>query len=257
MNFLDLFSGIGGFSLGLERAGMKTIAFCEIESYPQKILFKHWPDVPIAQDIKKLSYNYKTKQLWYKTRVIYAGSIQLVCGGFPCQPFSVAGKQGGEKDDRHLWPEMFRLIREIKPKYVIGENVAGFISMALDDVLSDLESEDYKCEVFVLPACAVGGIHRRDRVWIIAHTERTTSRRGKNNSKCNRQERRSTETRSKGIQLENRSSHSSDAKPSCSALANSNNSERKGQREHCGKALQEQEAERCNEARVRESRGGG
>lgn len=171
MKFVSLFAGIGGFDLGLERAGMKAVAQCEIEPYPQKILKKHWPDIPLAPDIRKLSYNYKTKQLWYKSRVIYVGSIELVCGGFPCQPFSVAGKQRGKEDNRHLWPEMLRVIREIKPKYVIGENVAGFISMALDDVLSDLEGEGYKCEVFVLPACAVNGIHRRDRVWIIAHSE--------------------------------------------------------------------------------------
>ena len=152
---LDLFSGIGGFSLGLERAGFETVAFCELEDYPVSILNKHWPDVPVHRDIRKLD----GKQ--------YRGTVRLVCGGFPCQPFSVAGKQAGEEDDRHLWPEMLRIIKEVQPDYVIGENVAGFISMALDDVLSDLEGEGYRCEVFVLPACAVGGIHRRDRCWIV------------------------------------------------------------------------------------------
>lgn len=96
LKVLDLFSGIGGFSLGLERAGFETIAFCEIEKYPQRILKKHWPELPIAEDIKKLSYNFKTKQLFYKTKVIYVGTIELICGGFPCQPFSVAGKQKGK-----------------------------------------------------------------------------------------------------------------------------------------------------------------
>ena len=125
MKVLDLFSGIGGFSLGLERAGFETVAFCELEDYPVSILNKHWPDVPVHRDIRKLD----GKQ--------YRGTVRLVCGGFPCQPFSVAGKQAGEEDDRHLWPEMLRIIKEVQPEYVIGENVAGFISMALDDVLSE------------------------------------------------------------------------------------------------------------------------
>lgn len=164
MKVLDLFSGIGGFSLGLDKAGFETVAFCEIEEYPRTILKKHWPYVPIFEDVRKLN----------KEVLDNAGieSVDVICGGFPCQPFSVAGKQGGEEDDRHLWPEMFRLIKELKPSWVIGENVAGFISMALDDVLFDLESEGYETQSFVIPACAVGGIHRRDRVWIIAYSNR-------------------------------------------------------------------------------------
>lgn len=158
MKVLDLFSGIGGFSLGLERAGFETVAFCEIEEYPRKVLKKHWPDTPIYEDVRKLD----GKQ--------FRGSVELICGGFPCQPFSVAGKQRGKEDDRHLWPEMLRIIKETKPNWVIGENVTGFIKMALDDVLSDLEGEGYTCQTFAIPACAVGGIHRRDRVWIVAHS---------------------------------------------------------------------------------------
>lgn len=157
LNVLDLFSGIGGFSLGLERAGMKTAAFCEIEEFPRRILKKHWPDVPIYKDVRKLTGD----QL---------GTIDVICGGFPCQPFSVAGKQRGQKDDRHLWPEMFRLLQETRPDWLIGENVAGFVSMALDDVLSDLESEGYTAQTFIIPACAVGAIHRRDRCWIVARS---------------------------------------------------------------------------------------
>ena len=159
MKVLDLFSGIGGFSLGLERAGMETVAFCEIEDYPVSILSKHWPDIPVHRDIRKLD----GKQ--------YRDKIDVVCGGFPCQPFSVAGQQKGKEDDRHLWPEMLRIIKESKPTWVIGENVAGFIRMALDDVLLDLEAEGYTTQSFVIPACAVGGIHRRDRVWIIGYSE--------------------------------------------------------------------------------------
>jgi len=157
MKVLDLFSGIGGFSLGLERAGMETVAFCEIEDYPVSILNKHWPDIPVHRDIRKLdgrqSYN----------------KIDLLCGGFPCQPYSIAGKQKGKEDDRHLWPEMLRIVKEVRPTWFIGENVAGFINMALDDVLFNLEAEGYASQPFVIPACAVGGIHRRDRVWIIAY----------------------------------------------------------------------------------------
>jgi len=162
---LDLFSGIGGFSLGLKRAGMETIAFCEIEDYPVSKLNKHWPNVPVHRDIRGLD----GKQ--------YRDSVDLVCGGFPCQPFSVAGKQRGKEDDRHLWPEMLRIIKEVRPTWVIGENVAGFIRMALDDVLLDLETEGYTAQSFVIPACATGAVHRRDRVWIVAYSESEQNRR--------------------------------------------------------------------------------
>jgi len=172
MDLLDLFSGIGGFSLGLERAGMNTVAFCEKEDYPVSILNKHWPNVPVHRDIRKLD----GKQ--------YLNKIDILCGGFPCQPFSVAGKQKGKEDDRHLWPEMFRIIKESKPAWVIGENVAGFIRMALDDVLLDLETEGYTTQSFVIPACAVGGIHRRDRVWIVGYSEHN-GRHGPKNRQSN------------------------------------------------------------------------
>lgn len=156
MKVLDIFSGIGGFSLGLERAGMETVAFCEIEPYCRKVLKKHWPDVPIYEDVRKLDGNQ------------FRGTVDLVCGGFPCQPFSTAGKRRGQEDDRHLWSEMLRVIREVQPAFVIGENVAGFVSMALDDMLSDLESEGYTCQAFIIPACAINAQHRRDRVWVLA-----------------------------------------------------------------------------------------
>lgn len=159
MNVLDLFSGIGGFSLGLNRAGMKTIAFCEIEEFPRKVLAKHWPNVLIFRDIKELHATDITEP------------IDLICGGYPCQPFSQAGKRQGQADDRHLWPEMFRIIREIRPTWVIAENVAGHVSMGLDSVLSDLESEGYQTTAFVIPACALNAPHRRDRVWVVAHNE--------------------------------------------------------------------------------------
>lgn len=168
MKVLDLFSGIGGFSLGLERAGMETIAFCEIEEFPRKVLEKHWPDVPIAGDIKKLTY--KNWALYDDGKEIYRGAIDVICGGYPCQPFSVAGKRAGATDDRHLWPEYLRLIREIRPKWIIAENVAGHITMGIDEVLTDLENEDYAWGAYVIPASGIYAPHKRDRVWIVANT---------------------------------------------------------------------------------------
>ena len=158
MKVLDLFSGIGGFSLGLERAGMSTVAMCEKDPYCRKILAKHWPDLTIHEDIRNLDGKR------------YRNSIDLVCGGFPCQPFSVAGKRKGTNDDRHLWPEMLRVIKESRPRWVIGENVFGFINMALDDVQADLEREHYEVRKFVLPAVAVDAKHRRDRIILIAYS---------------------------------------------------------------------------------------
>ena len=158
MNVLDLFSGIGGFSLGLERAGMRTVAFCERDEWCRAVLRKHWPEVPCFDDIHGIDAGGLDR----------LGRIDLVCGGFPCQPFSTAGKQEAQNDDRFLWPEMRRVIALARPAYVIGENVAGIISLALDDVLADLEGLRYAPRTFVVPACAVGARHRRDRVWIIA-----------------------------------------------------------------------------------------
>jgi len=160
LKVLDLFSGIGGFSLGLERTGgFKTIAFCEIEKFPRKVLKKHWQDVPIFEDVRTLHAE-DIKE-----------TVDVVCGGYPCQPFSQIGKRKGKKDKRHLWPEMLRLIQENKPSWVVCENVIGHISMGLDTVFSNLENEDYTCWPFVIPACAVNAPTRRDRVWIIANND--------------------------------------------------------------------------------------
>ena len=161
LKVLDLFSGIGGFSLGLERTGgFETVAFCEIEPYPRKVLAKHWPDVPIYEDVKELTYE--------RLEADGLGRIDLICGGYPCQPFSTAGQRRGAEDDRHLWPEVKRLMATIRPTWGLFENVAGHISMGLDEVLSDLEVEGYTAWTVVIPACAVDAPHRRDRVWIVA-----------------------------------------------------------------------------------------
>ena len=159
MKVLDLFSGIGGFSIGLEKAGFETVAFCEIEEYPKAVLRKHWPDTPIYNDVRELT-----------GERLRADEIfpDVIVGGYPCQPFSYSGVRRGAEDDRHLWPEVYRLIKEVRPAWGIFENVAGHITMGLDEVLSDLEAEGYAARPFVIPACGVDAPHRRDRVWIVA-----------------------------------------------------------------------------------------
>lgn len=157
---LDLFSGIGGFALAAGRAGFKTIGFSEIEPYACKVLKRHWPDVPNHGDIRNV-------------KGIHA---DLVTGGFPCQPFSLAGKRRGAADDRAIWPEMCRVIADSQPTWVLGENVPGIIGMELDRVLSDLEGIGYSTWPLVIPACAVDARHRRDRVWIVAHADETGRR---------------------------------------------------------------------------------
>ena len=157
LKILDLFSGIGGFSLGLEATGgFETSAFCDIDPYCRKVLQQHWPNVPIFEDIKKL-------------KGTDIGTVDIITGGYPCQPFSVAGKQKGVEDKRHLWPEYFRLIKECRPTWVIGENVSGHIKLGLDSVISDLESDDYATRTFSISASSIGANHKRERIWIVAH----------------------------------------------------------------------------------------
>ncbi|MCB1902500.1 MAG: DNA cytosine methyltransferase [Rhodocyclaceae bacterium] len=156
MKHLDLFSGIGGFALAARWAGIETVAFCEIEEFPRKVLAKNFPGVPIHHDIHDLDGSE------------YAG-IDLITGGYPCQPFSLAGKRRGTEDDRHLWPEMRRVIAHARPAWVVCENVYGHITMGLDEMLHDLEGEGYAARPFVVPAAAVGADHRRDRVWVVAN----------------------------------------------------------------------------------------
>ena len=155
LEVLDLFSGIGGFSLGLEMTGgFKTFAFCEIDGECRKVLKKHWPDTPIYEDV----------------RTIENVKADVVCGGYPCQPYSVAGNQKAAEDHRDLWPEMFKIITQCRPSWVIAENVYGHIKLGLDNVLNDLESEGYSARPIVLSSLCKGADHRRERVFIIAHT---------------------------------------------------------------------------------------
>ncbi|WP_263708031.1 DNA cytosine methyltransferase [Shouchella tritolerans] len=165
MKSIELFAGIGGIALAAEWAGIETVAFCEREPFCQKILNKHWPDVPIFDDIKTLD----KKAL--EERGIDVGAIELITGGFPCQPFSSAGKRLGKADDRDLWPEMFRIIQEIRPNWVVGENVANFVNMELERTVFDLESEGYTVQSFLIPAVSVDAKHNRARCFVVAHTE--------------------------------------------------------------------------------------
>lgn len=160
MNVLDLFSGIGGFSLGLERAGMRTVAFCEIEPFPRAVLAKHWPHVPCYHDVHDVTADRLDRD--------GVGRIDLICGGYPCQPFSHAGKQRGHEDPRHLWPQMRRVVGEVRPAWVLAENVVGHITLGLDQVLADLETDGYAARAIVVPACAKDAPHIRQRVWIMA-----------------------------------------------------------------------------------------
>ena len=171
LKVLDLFSGIGGFSLGFERAGMETVAFCEYEEHAQKILRKHWPDVPIYKDVRTLD----GKQ--------FRGSVDVVCGGFPCQPHSTAGRRNASSDDRDMWQDTARLVREVQPQYCVFENVRGLLTSEsgwyFAEVLFDLSEAGYVVEWFVIPAAAVGAPHLRERVWIIAYSDEAQLKRGR------------------------------------------------------------------------------
>lgn len=163
MRVLDLFSGIGGFSLGLERAGMQTVAFCEIDPYCRRVLAKHWPDVPIYDDVRTLTADALRRD---------GIAVDLICGGFPCQDLSFAGKRAGLEGARSgLWGEYRRLIGELRPRFVIVENVPGLLSLGMATVLGDLAALGYDATWDCLPASAIGAPHRRDRVWIVAHTD--------------------------------------------------------------------------------------
>lgn len=174
LNVLDLFSGIGGFSLGLEwTGGFRTVAFCEIEPYCQAVLRKHWPDVPIYDDVRTLTADTLRRD---------GIAVDVICGGFPCQDLSFAGKRAGLEGARSgLWAEYARLIGEVRPRFVIVENVPGLLSLGMGRVLGDLAALGYDAVWDCIPAAAVGAPHRRDRVWIVAHASsarRATTRAG-------------------------------------------------------------------------------
>ncbi len=197
MAHIDLFSGIGGFALAARWAGFKTVCFVEIEPYAQEIIKQNFGAVADAEygSVHNGTWNAgREGGQWTSERSItgncrpriygdirgfdgtrYRGAT-LLTGGFPCQPFSQAGLRKGAADDRALWPEMFRVIREARPDWVVGENVAGFVTMELDNCISDLEREGYAVQPLIIPACAVDARHRRDRVWIVGHAARNEQR---------------------------------------------------------------------------------
>jgi len=177
---LGLFEGIGGFSLAAEWMGWETLAWCEWNEFGQKILRYFFPKAEGFSDITKTDF---TK---------YANRIDILTGGFPCQPYSLAGKRKGKADERHLWPEMLRAIREIQPSWVVGENVFGIINwdggLVFNEVQADLEAEGYEVFPYILPACAVNAPHRRDRVWFVAYSRHNAKRKAGNSTGNERQE---------------------------------------------------------------------
>jgi len=164
----SLFSGIGGFDLASEWMGWENVFHCEWNEFGQKLLKYYWPKAITYNDITKTDFT------------IHRGTIDILTGGFPCQPYSSAGKRLGKEDERHLWPEMLRAIREIQPSYVVGENVRGLTNwnggLVFDEVQADLEAEGYEVTPFLLPACAVNAPHRRDRIWFVAYSESARTR---------------------------------------------------------------------------------
>ncbi len=159
---VDLCSGIGGFALGFEWAELSSpILFCDTDDWCRRVLRKHWSDVPIAEDVKELAND--------PTRLV--PDCDILTAGYPCQPFSVAGKQRGAEDDRHIWPEIRTIVEAKRPTWCVFENVYGHIKLGLDEVLSDLEAIGYATRPFVVPACAVNAPHKRNRVWIVGNTQ--------------------------------------------------------------------------------------
>lgn len=163
MKHASLFTGGGGFDLAAEWMGWKNCFQCEIEPFPRKILNYYWPNIPCYEDIRETTFT------------IWRGEIDVLSGGFPCQPFSLAGQRKGTADSRHLWPQMLRAIREIRPRYIVGENVYGLVNwdggLVFEEVCAQLEAENYTVQSYIIPACAVNAPHRRDRVWIVAHAK--------------------------------------------------------------------------------------
>jgi DNA (cytosine-5)-methyltransferase 1 len=170
LKHVDLCSGIGGFALGFEWAELSSpVLFCDIEPWSRKVLAKHWPDVPIATDVKELASDPDGN----------VPDCDIITAGYPCQPFSLAGKRGGSEDDRHIWPHILQIVASKRPAWCVFENVYGHLTLGLDQVLSDLEVEGYATRPFIVPACGVDAPHKRDRIWIIAKNMADTNNSGR------------------------------------------------------------------------------
>ena len=206
MTHLDLFSGIGGFALAANSCGYETVGFVERDKFCKRVLRKHWPSVPIFDDI----HDFDGTQF---------KGVRLLTGGFPCQPYSQAGLKRGSSDDRAIWPQMLRVITEARPNYIVGENVVGIVNMELDDVLNSLEGKNYAAQTFIIPACAVDARHRRDRVWILG-----TDAMAYTNDTSRQRQRSSQGSGQRGKQLQSR--HDIDG--SGETLANADSQRRRG-----------------------------
>ena len=175
MQLISLFSGIGGFELAAEKMGWQNIVSCEIEPFNQRVLKYYWPKAYHHGDIYTLNYEKINEETAKRFGKNWRSKDVILTGGFPCQPYSVAGKRKGKNDERHLWPEMLRIIREVSPTWIVGENVLGIVNwnggMVFDEVQADLEAEGYEVQAFVLPAAGVNAPHQRYRVWFVAYSD--------------------------------------------------------------------------------------
>ena len=211
LKHLDLCSGIGGFALGLQSTNyFKTIGFVEIDKFCQKVLTKQFPDIPIYEDLKKFKPQEHNLQ------------PDILTAGFPCQPFSVAGKQKGKDDNRNLWKETFRIIQESKPTWFIGENVSGIVKLYLDTILADLESEGYATRCFNISASSIGAKHQRQRIWIISNSQKLRSR-GWSSKKCGVEEWKFQQKEQKGSSIWSKTERCNSLHRETKNITNSNN----------------------------------
>ena len=248
LNIIDLFTGIGGFSLGLHNADprFKTIAFCEIDPFCQKVLQKNFPGVKIYDDIK----DFKNTEPAF-----------LVCGGFPCQGFSQAGLRRGTKDDRYLWGEMFAVIKQVKSKWIIAENVRGIVTtqdgLAFDTVHSDLESENYEVQAFNLPACGKGAWHRRERIFFIAYLSDSDSSgyRGRSGEECGTEQRKLQQKKQEGCEMGSETEGCSSSFRETKTLSDTNERDAQARCERQRRVREESEGERISSdaASIRET----
>jgi DNA (cytosine-5)-methyltransferase 1 len=207
LRHVDLCSGIGGFALGFEWAELSSpVLFCDIEPWSRKILAKHWPDVPIAEDVKELANDPDG----------LVPDCDILTAGYPCQPFSVAGQRRGTEDDRHIWPYIFSIIKRKRPSWCVFENVYGHVSMGLDEVLSDLEGEGYAARPFIVPACAADAPHRRDRIWIIGRNVGDTQHNGSPSTAIKRSSQEASDNKSEGQSEASQSARASQSRDSAS-----------------------------------------